>query len=109
MRQVCGSLWDALFAVEREYYRKDVHRSSRTPLAANHRYASRHYDKLPTLPSLVIGDKPVLKLFLYNIPKRQNRAELLHLLHRVVQEGFEISKIDDVVIKLRVRLHAAIW
>uniref|UniRef100_A0ABD2VY41 Uncharacterized protein n=1 Tax=Trichogramma kaykai TaxID=54128 RepID=A0ABD2VY41_9HYME len=49
---------------------------------------------LPDFPVLLVNNQPVLKLFMFNIPKKQNRRELIELLKPIVADGFVVNDFD---------------
>uniref|UniRef100_A0ABD2WB42 Uncharacterized protein n=1 Tax=Trichogramma kaykai TaxID=54128 RepID=A0ABD2WB42_9HYME len=49
---------------------------------------------MPDFPILFINNQPVLKLFMFNIPKKQNKKELIELLKPTGADGFVIKDFD---------------
>uniref|UniRef100_A0ABD2W6T8 Uncharacterized protein n=1 Tax=Trichogramma kaykai TaxID=54128 RepID=A0ABD2W6T8_9HYME len=83
---------DAFAEIEQLYFKADVGKCERMSRLYG-RVAPFLY-KLPDFPILFINNQPVLKLFMFNIPKKQNKKELIELLKPIGADGFVIKDFD---------------
>uniref|UniRef100_A0ABD2XSB7 Uncharacterized protein n=1 Tax=Trichogramma kaykai TaxID=54128 RepID=A0ABD2XSB7_9HYME len=61
--------------------------------------------KVPELPILFINNQPVLELFMFNIPKKQNKQEITELLRKLGPLDFTVRNLDKSGADTKVNIH----